>query len=64
VCLWRRGFVWNSLVHVCLWWDGVFVCWEGVLFWPSLCGVCVFVLKRLMVWCALCWGIVWPGCLF
>jgi len=40
----------------------VFVCCEGVCFFPGLCVVCVFVFSRLVVRCALCWGIVWPGC--
>jgi len=27
-----------------------------------VCVVCVFVLSKLIVWCALCWGIVLPQC--
>jgi len=33
----------------------------GCVFWRS-CVVCALVLSRLMVWRALCWVIVLPGC--
>jgi len=53
----------NGFVLVCLCWDGVCVllCCEGVCF-GGLCVVCVLVLSKLMVSCALCWGILLPRC--
>jgi len=55
-------FCLNDFVRVCLCWDGVCLCvWEGVCF-GGLCVVCMLVLSRWMLWCALCWGMVWPGC--
>jgi len=53
-------FVWFCAGMFVLGWC-LFVCSEGVCF-AGVRVVCVFVWRRLMVWCALCWEIVLPGC--
>jgi len=58
----EAGFCYNDFGRVCFCWDDACLCVGRVFVFGGVCVVCLFVLSKLMVWCALCWGIVLPGC--